>query len=282
MLTDELTDRLINILTEAEIQQADKLRFDFMLSKDRLEVERIGNSMAKNKLLVLPVHFAFKQENEFTADLIEKVKANYPRISKLDLSKLKEMFVLSPQELRFAMLCEIRRANWDYVIVDTFAIGMIATFAISLVHYADRFLRSGTMSAFSQNSLAVLISLVSLGIYFFYKDLAYDEYVDQGLIKTSDIDLVEGGLHYLNKQIQLNKLLGNDATGLERRLVKFKALYEKLKEYDRLSKAQEAADDSDESDSDDEDDEEKKEEREAKRSEIGDRLKTFHSKQGVI
>lgn len=250
-----------------------------MLSKDRLEMKQIGYSMAHNKLLVLPLHFAFKEESEFTDDLIEKVKASYPRISKVDLSKLKEMFVLSPQELRFAMLCEIRKANWDYIIVDTVAIGLFGWLAINIIHYGDRYLRAGKMSAFVQYSLATLISLVSIGIYFHFRDLAYDEYVDRGLIKTLDIDLVEGGLHYLNKQIQLNRLLGHDAAGLERRLVKFKEHYAKLKQLPQVSKAADGKED--ESDSDDEEDDDDVEEG-VKKEAIGSRLKTFHSKEGVI
>ena len=221
-------------------------------------MERIGYSISNNKLIVLPVHYALKEEKEFTDDLAEKLKANYPRIARLDLSKLREMFVLSPQELRFAVLCEIRKANWDYVIVDSVLITFAGCAAMSIVYFVNRFLRGQTMSTVGQYTLATLISLVLIGIYFYFKDLLYDEYVDYGFRNIRDLDLVEGGMHHTNKQIQLNKLLGVDATGLERRFVKLKDIYEKLKLRDKMEaerKANEPEDDSDEDDDSDDDEE---------------------------
>lgn len=266
-LTDELTDRLIEILAASRIKQQDKLRFDFALAKSNLEMERVGYSITRNKLIVLPTHFAIKSEQDFTTDFTEKLQAAYLRLAKLDLSKLKEMFIISPEELRFAILCEITKANWDYIVIDTSAIGLFAYFSMNLIYYIKRLRRMG---AGKQYTLASLIWIVTMAFYFYYREALLDAYVDFSLKDAFDLDLVEGGLHYLNKQIQLNRLLGKDASHLEKRLAKFKVLYEELKVAEqKLSESvkhlEEEESDEDESDEEDSDeDEEDDEERPAK------------------
>lgn len=250
---------MIDVLAASDIKKQDKLRFDFAVAKNNLEMERVGYSIARNKLVVLPMHFALKSEQDFTTDFAERLKAAYPRLAKLDLSKLKEMFILSPEELRFAMLCEITKANWDYIVVDSSMIGTFAYVAMNLIYYIPPLSR---MRAGAQYTLATLLWAMSVAVYFYYRDRLFDIYCDYSLKDTFDLDLVEGGLHYLNKQIQLNRLLGKDASDLERRLAKFKMIYEELKAEDQKQDelAEEEDEDSDEDeefeDSDDEDGEE--------------------------
>ena len=257
-MPDELTDRVIDVLAEADIERSDKLRFDFMVSKDSLEMKRSGYSIARNKLIVLPAHFALKEENELTDELIAKLKASHPQLAKIDLSKLKPMFVLWSEELRFAMLCEIRKANWDYVIVDSVVIWLAGWAAMSIIYVINSFLLQNRVRVFNQYGIASLFSLVFLGLYFYFKERLYDDYVDNGLKDTTDLDLVEGGLHYLNKQIQLDKLLGKDTIGLERRSVKLKTIYENLKAAAKQKAEVPDSDEEDDSDEDDSDDEDER------------------------
>lgn len=197
-----------------------------MMNKDALNIESIGRFQGINKLIVLPGYYLIKDENELN-DLIQKLNENIKdknsKLKETNLLKYKDLFDLTADEIRFAILHEIYRTNMDYLFLDTILIGICGVTGINFMCLFNRI---------SEQTRVVLALII--GIIFFIelhkmKPEIIERMATNKLIDSNDLDLLEAGLKYLNKRIQLDQLLGNDVEILKSRFKKIKEASESLR-----------------------------------------------------
>lgn len=207
-------DDLVEILYDANISRKRKIKTNFVLNKDDINFKHVGKFGLSEKFVALPTHFSFKEDKEFD-EFIEKLKMKY---EKVDFSNVKDLLRLTPKELEFAIFFELDRTAYDLKVIDSAMIFLFGALSINMV--------GRVKNPMSSLSLATLIFIAFIGVFFSYKKKLLEEYAINKIMRTNNLELIENGLKYFNKKIQLDQLLGKDVKNLKEN---FKALEEKCK-----------------------------------------------------
>lgn len=191
-----------------------------MVNKECFDFLNPGNFSSAKKLISLPTHFTFKEDKELD-DFISILNDKFKEI---DFKNHKDLFKITPKELEFAILFEIYKSKYDIRLIDSFAVSLSA---LSSTNFAV--LAKSKTKFFSISSLLFLILLY---VYFTNRTAFLEAYALSKMLDHDDFKLFEAGLKYLNKQIQLGKLLGRDVEQLVNQLKEVKTRFDELKKSD--------------------------------------------------
>ncbi|XP_045169154.2 transmembrane protein 177-like isoform X2 [Mercenaria mercenaria] len=170
-------------------------------------VHYMGSSQSRfGTFIGLPVHFRYKHPSEVDLSTIESKGLSKEENSEL-LQRLRESLVLSEEAKKFAISSEFFSAHSPHLIVKANGILMAAGAYFTVKHLFLQYFEAASPAAVF--SILIGVALVWTVAHFWVSGVYYKNLRASSDRKTAQLgeDFLQGGLEYLKKTLEKNKVL---------------------------------------------------------------------------